>query len=86
MIVTSVNDDPPLGIFNTKMKVRRERSWVFSIVEKKLDFSGGSAVKNSLPANAGDMGSVAGAGKCPGEGNGNPLQYSCLGNLTDRGA
>ena len=47
--------------------------------------SGGSAVKN-LPANAGDEGSISGSGRSPGEGNGNPLQYSCLGNPTDRGA
>ena len=40
-------------------------------------------VKN-LPANAGDMGSIPGLGKSPGGGNGNPLQYSCLGNPTDR--
>ena len=39
-----------------------------------------------LPANAGDMGSISGLGRCPGEGNGNPLQYSCLGNPMDRGA
>ena len=36
-------------------------------------------VKN-LPANAGDAGSIPGSGISPGEGNGNPLQYSCLGN------
>ena len=42
-----------------------------------------SGVKN-LPANAGDVGSIPGSRKSPGEGNGNPLQYSCLGNLTDR--
>ena len=36
------------------------------------------------PANAGDLGSVPGSGRSPGEGNGNPLQYSCLGNLMDR--
>ena len=42
-------------------------------------------VKN-LPANAGDVGSILGSGRCPGEGNGNLLQYSCLGNPTDRGA
>ena len=42
-------------------------------------------VKNP-PANAGDIGSVPGTGRSPGEGNGNPLQYSCLGNPTDRGA
>ena len=37
-------------------------------------------------ANAGDMGSIPGLGRHPGEGNGNPLQYSCLRNLIDRGA
>ena len=36
--------------------------------------------------NAGDRGSIPGLGKFPGEGNGNPLQYSCLENPTDRGA
>ena len=36
------------------------------------------------PANAGDMGSIPGSGRFPGEGNGNPLQYSCLGRPTDR--
>ena len=35
---------------------------------------------------AGDMGSIPGLGRSPGEGNGNPLQYSCLGNPMDRGA
>ena len=48
-----------------------------------MSFPGGSAVKN-LPANAGDMGLVPGSGRSPGEGNGNPLQYSCLGNPMDR--
>ena len=45
-------------------------------------------VKN-LPANAGDIrdvGSIPGSGRSPGEGNGNPLQYSCLENPKDRGA
>ena len=44
----------------------------------------GSVVKNS-PADAGDSGSIPGLGRSPGK-NGNPLQYSCLGNLMDRGA
>ena len=35
--------------------------------------------------NAGDAGSIPGSGRSPGEGNGNPLQYSCLENATDRG-
>ena len=42
-------------------------------------------VKN-LPANAGDVGSIPGSGRSPGEGNGYPLQYSCLANSKDRGA
>ena len=48
-------------------------------------------IKN-LPAmqetscNVGDLDSITGSGKCPGEGKGNSLQYSCLGNLMDRGA
>ena len=41
-------------------------------------------VKNP-PASAGDLGSVPGSGRSPGEGNGNPLQYSSLGNPMDRG-
>ena len=45
-------------------------------------FPGGSAVKN-LPANTGDAGSISGLGRFPGEGNGNPLQYSCLGSPLD---
>ncbi|MCH3754006.1 hypothetical protein LZB89_09000, partial [Campylobacter coli] len=36
--------------------------------------------------NAGDLGSILGSGRSPGEGNGNPLQYSCLENPMDRGA
>ena len=42
--------------------------------------------KKNLPAKAGDPGSVPGLGRSPGEGNGNPFQYSCLGNSLDRGA
>ena len=39
----------------------------------------------NLPANVGDSGSNPGSGRFPGEGNGNPLQYSCLENSMDRG-
>ena len=52
-----------------------------------MGFPGGSVVKNP-PANAGnsgDIGLIPGSGRSPGEGNGNPLQYSCLGNPMDRG-
>ena len=48
-------------------------------------FPGGSEVKASA-CNAGDLGSISGLGRSPGEGNGNPLQYSCLENPMDRGA
>ena len=49
-----------------------------------VDFPGGSVVKNLL-VNAGDAASIPGSGRSPGEGNGNPLQYSCLKNPVDRG-
>ena len=48
-------------------------------------FPGGSVVKN-LPANEEDLSSIPGSGRSPGEENGNPLQYSCLGNPVDREA
>ena len=48
-------------------------------------FSGGTMVKNSA-ADAGDAGLILGLGRCPGEGNVNLLQYSCLENSMDRGA
>ena len=50
-----------------------------------MDFHGGSVVKN-LTAKAGDEGSVSGSGRSPGEGNGNPFQYSYLENPIDTGA
>jgi len=49
------------------------------------DFLGGSVIKN-LSVNAEDTDSISGSGRSPGEGNGNPLQYSCLKNPTDRRA
>ena len=45
-----------------------------------------SSVGKSSACNAGDPGSVPGSGRSPGEGNGNPRQYSCLENPMDRGA
>ena len=50
-----------------------------------MGFPGDSVVKNP-PADAGDERSIPGSGRSPGEGNGNPLQRSWLGNPTDRGA
>ena len=48
-------------------------------------FPGGSDGKASV-CDAGDLGSIPGLGRSPGEGNGNALQYSCLENPMDRGA
>ena len=56
--------------------------------EKERSYQVVRVVKN-LPANAGelrDVGSIPGLGRSPGEGQGNPLQYSCLENPMDRGA
>jgi len=50
-----------------------------------MGFPGGSEGKASV-YNAGDLGSIPGSGRSFGEGNGNPLQYSCLENAMDRGA
>ena len=47
-------------------------------------FPGDSGVRN-LPDNVGDAGSIPGSGRFPRKGNGNPFQYSCLGNPMDRG-
>ena len=52
------------------------------IEEVFMGFPGGSQVRNP-PANSGDWGSNPGSGSSPGEGHGNPPQYSCLANATD---
>ena len=46
----------------------------------------GSSGGKEFACKAGDLGLIPGSGRSPGEGNGNPLQYSCLGNSMDRGA
>ena len=50
-----------------------------------LDHLPSGAVVKNLPTNTGDVGLISGWGRSPGEGNGNPLQCSCLENPTDRG-
>ena len=72
---------------HVKTGKRVRQSCILSPHLFNLDFPGGSVEKN-LPANAGDvenMGSTPGLGKLPGEGNGNPVWYSCLENPMDRG-
>ena len=60
-------------------------SCIFSIIFLRFSFPGGSEGKVSA-YNAGDLGSIPGSGRSPGEGNGNPLQYSCLENPMDKEA
>ena len=56
-----------------------------SLFNLRRDFPGGSDGKASA-YNVGDLGSIPGSGRSSGEGNGNPLQYSCLENPMDGGA
>ena len=77
---------------NILSKSRKTQRWrvkqiynELKIVLTTTDFPCGLAVKN-LPANEGDMHSIPGLGRFPGERNGYPLQYSCLENPMDRGA
>ena len=79
-------------IFSWSNNVRNQRedrisglAEVDCFVSPLAGFSDGSVVKNP-PASVGDVGSVPGWGTSPGEGNGYPPQYSCLGNPMDRGA
>ena len=70
--------------------VARSSSWLyFEKSEKALPGGNVALVVKNPPADAGDVrdtGSIPGLGRSPGEGNGNPLQYSCLGNPVDKGA
>ena len=66
----------------TKRKLTKRKMVPFIL---KLGFPDDSVVK-SPSANAGDEGSIPRSRKSPGEGNGNPLQYSCLGNSKHSGA
>ena len=59
--------------------------WLLEIWNKIMKTTGGSAIKNP-PADAGDLDSIPVLGRSHGEGNGNPLQYSCQENPMDRGA
>ena len=65
---------------------KQKKAGVAILISDKIEgFPGGSEVKVSA-WNAGDLGSIPRSGRFPGEGNGNPLQYSCLENSMDRGA
>ena len=77
------------SIFMKKRKKKQDSDGIVQIKERRVfgGFPGGAVVKN-LPANAEDKREVCsspGSGRCPGGGNGNPLQCSCLENPRDRG-
>ena len=55
-------------------------------IELQLNTVHCSSVGKESPCSAGDLGSIPGLGRSPGEENGNPLQYPCLENIMDRGA
>ena len=59
-------------------------TYFINSTKRNWGFPGGSVVKLSL-ASSGDTSSIPESGRSPGEGNGNPLQYSCLENSMDRG-
>ena len=67
----------------TKKWQYTKKQWEL-ITQQLIDYTG--FLDSSVPANAGDVGLIAGSGRSPGEGNGKPLQYSCLENPMDRGA
>ena len=73
------------SIFHKALRSEESAKSMFGRNMAEGGFPCGSVVKN-LPANAGDAGLILGLGRFPGEGNGNPLQHSCLGNPTDRRA
>ena len=75
-------DDP--GNYNG-MVIHLEPDILECEIKRALGNISGSEVKASA-CNAGDLGSIPGSGRSPGEGNGNPLQYPCLENPLDRGA
>ena len=69
------------GIGQDELYKKKQRHKHREITMYKMGFQGGAVVKNP-PANTGDardMGLIPDSGKCPGVGNGYPLQYSCLG-------
>ena len=67
------------------LKCNYDYKSIYSHTKKKLDFPGGSDGKAPV-YNAGDLGSIPGSERSPGEGNGNPLQYYCLEKPMDKGA
>ena len=78
-----------LSLFLIYLKRKSAKNFtLLSYLYKVMGFSGGSDSKESTcnAGDAGDASSIPGSGRSPGGGHGNPLQYSCLENPTDKGA
>ena len=92
---TNKNTESLSSLLATKSKIIKEQSKFFAIlifIFNSQHFKHHSccipcsSVGKEFTSNAGDVGSIPGSGRAPGEGNGNPLQYSCLGNPMAREA
>ena len=79
----SLGQQITISDYSLEYEEQKKKSIVTSLVSR--GFPGSSAGKEST-CNAGDLGLIPGLGRSPGEGNGYPLQYSCLENPMDRGA
>ena len=81
-----------LSLYIDKFSPFRVTAWLLILMNiavpslVTIDRASKVASGEESPCNAGDAGSIPGSGRSPGGGNGNPLQYSCLENSTDRGA
>ena len=71
------------GLRNQNKRIKMRPEFLITVYRED-GYPGSSDVKESA-CNAGDPGSITGSGRSPGEGNGNPLQYSCLQNFMNRG-
>ena len=90
-VLLLVEDYSYTGCFSTTQAILSSDLVYLSLLPESLCqprlgllLPGGSDGKESA-CNAGDLGSIPWSGRSPGEGNGNPFEYSCLGNPTDRG-
>ena len=79
--LSSLQPEMAMGLEN-RLETRRPKTWYYTELP---DFPVSSEGKE-YALNVGDQGSIPGSGRSPGEGNSNPLQYSCLENSMDRGA
>ena len=79
-----INKQAVREIFNENLPMSKDLNEPLSLSTEPKDFPGVSDGTVSA-YKVGDLGSIPGLGGCPGEGNGNPLQYSCLENTMDGG-